>query len=239
MRQGWGCVGATIMAALMLGSAWAEEPAFEFTKVTIESNENNPEACLGFSKKLDPNPDTHYADYVKITPQVAFAARVNENRLCLGNLDYGTDYQIELAAGLPAAGGERTKTAGKIPVTIADRAPLVSISGDGYILPRGVSNGLAIGTVNVEHVKIRVLRLSDRLLASYLESHTNRRGMTVLAEPTLTPYELRLFLQDDLNLVWSGEMTVPMTRNRTVETAFPLEGIIKPDHPGAYLVIAE
>jgi uncharacterized protein YfaS (alpha-2-macroglobulin family) len=53
-----------------------------------------------------------------------------------------------------------------VDVNLGDKPSRVSISGDGYILPRNTSNGLAIHTVNVHSLKIRVLRMSDRLVPS-------------------------------------------------------------------------
>ena len=40
-------------------------------------------------------------------------------------------------------------------------------------------------------------------------------------------------------MVWSGTMDIVPDHNRTVQTAFPIASIIKPDQPGAYLVLAE
>ena len=81
-------------------------------------------------------------------------------------LRHGTDYKVTLANGLRSKSGDRTENAETVDVNFGDKPSRVSISGDGYILPRNTSNGLAIQTVNVDHLKIRVLRMSDRLVLS-------------------------------------------------------------------------
>jgi hypothetical protein len=43
----------------------------------------------------------------------------------------------------------------------------------------------------------------------------------------------------DAKLMWSGAMHIAPDRNRTVETAFPLAGVIRSDTAGAYLVLAD
>ena len=51
-------------------------------------------------------------------------------------------------------------------------------------------------------------------------------------------YELRS-RASSMTELWSGTMQTGPGRNRTVETAFPLTGIVDPAKPGAYLVLAE
>jgi len=103
--------------------------------------------------------------------------------------------------------------------------------------------------VNVDRLKIRVLRMSDRLVLSskdvmqnntengasryyYSEAHTIENG-------GLQQYQLRKLVKQKASLIWSGTMDIVRDHNRTVQTAFPLAGIIKSEQPGAYLVIAE
>jgi len=167
----------------------------------------------------------------------------------VNGLAYGTDYKVTLANGLRSKSGDRTKNAETVDVNLGDRPSRVSISGDGYILPRNTSNGLAIQTVNVDRLKIRVLRMSDRLVLSskdvlqkntengasryyYWEAHTIENG-------GLQQYQLRKLVKQKASLIWSGTMDIVRDHNRTVQTAFPLAGIIKSEQPGAYLVIAE
>lgn len=216
----------------------ADRP-FAFQRLLIETNGDASDACFRFSQPLDPRAEAHYADYLRIEPGLAPAVRVADADLCLGGLAYGTDYRITLLKGLPSRAGAHTGKDEAIEVSLGDRPSLVAISGDGFILPRDTSNGLAIQTVNVERVKIRVLRMSDRLLPSRIGRRDAWSGLPALAGEQMSRYQIRSLLQDSATLVWSGGMAIEPDHNRTVQTAFPLSRIIKPGETGAYLVIAE
>jgi uncharacterized protein YfaS (alpha-2-macroglobulin family) len=228
----------------------AQHP-FEFRRVLLDASREATEACFRFSRPLDPRAEAHYGDYVKLEPPIAIALHVVGTDLCLAGLDKGTDYSVTLAKGLPAKTGERTTQAEKIDVNLGDKPALISIAGDGYILPRNTSNGLAIQTVNIDRVKVRVLRMSDRLLTTSKDvfaSPSNdeedryyryQRNLHSLENGGLYRYQLREFVNKEASLVWSGTMDITRDHNRTVQTAFPLAGVIKSDQPGAYLVIAE
>jgi len=224
---------------------------FEFRRLILDKSSEAAEACFRFSRPLDPRAEAHYGDYVKTEPPMATALHVVGSDLCVAGLDQGTDYSVLLAKGLPAKSGERTAKAEKIDVNLGDKPALISIAGDGYILPRSTSNGLAIQTVNVDRVRVRVLRMSDRLLTTSKDVFANeandeegryyryQRNLHTLENGGLYRYQLRDLINKEASLVWSGSMAITRDHNRTVQTAFPLAGVLKADQPGAYLVIAE
>lgn len=212
---------------------------FVFRRLVLDASGDVPEACLRFSRPLDPRPEAHYADYVTIDPAVTVASRIANTDLCLSGFAYGTTYKVTLAAGLPAQSGERTDEADAVEVSLGDRPARVALSGAGYILPRASGNGIAVQTVNVERVAVHVLRMSDRLLADHLHSNNRYFDNTILGQTAINIYELRSLLRDQAVIVWSGEMAIPPDHNRSVETAFPLSKIIRDGEIGAYLVVAE
>jgi alpha-2-macroglobulin len=205
---------------------------FVFRRLVLDTSGDVPEACFRFSRSLDPRPEAHYGDYLAIEPAIAVASRIANTDLCLSGLVYGTTYKVALAAGLPSQSGERTDRGETVEVSLGDRPARVALSGAGYILPRDAGNGIAVQTVNVDRVAVHVLRMSERLLASYFDN-------AVLSETATGKYDLRALLQNQATIVWSGEMAIPPDHNRSVETAFPISKIIKPGDIGAYLVVAE
>lgn len=224
-------------AAPATGASDAEK-SFAFRRLLVNTGGDAPEACLRFSEPLDARAEAHYGDYLRVEPQTAMAVRTSDADLCLGGLDYGTAYKLTLVKGLPARSGARIGADETVEISLGDRAPLVAVSGQGFILPRAISNGLAIQTVNVDQVKIRVLRMSDRLLPTQLRG-TGWQSVTALSGEQMSRYQLRQLLRNSAALIWSGTMAVERDHNRTVETAFPLADIVKPGQLGAYLVIAE
>ena len=104
--------------------------------------------------------------------------------------------------------------------------------------------------MNVDRLKIRVLRMSDRLVLSskdMLQNNTENgasryyytQRFHTIENGGLQRYQLRELVRQEASLIWSGTMDVVRDHNRTVQTAFPLAGIIKSEQAGAYLVIAE
>jgi alpha-2-macroglobulin len=223
--------------AAAVSDAASSARLFTFRRIIMNTAGDAPEICLKFSTRLDPRAEAHYADYVAITPAVRPSIQATDQMLCVGGLAYGTDYTITLKRGLPSEAGERLAADETMPVTLGDRPPLVDISGDGFILPREVAHGLTIQTVNVQRVRIHVLRISDRLLPS-----ATRRGDNAnvqLTQSGLWGYAIRSLLQNTASIIWTGTMDVAPDHNRTVLTAFPLSQVIKPGMLGAYLVVAE
>src|SRR5262245_23884669 len=217
---------------------------FGFRRLIIATTGDAPEACFRFSRPLDPRAEARYGDYVKVEPEASTALRIANTDLCVNGLAYGTDYKVTLANGLRSKSGDRTENAETVDVNLGDRPSRVSISGDGYILPRNTSNGLAVQTVNVDRLKIRVLRMSDRLVLSSKDVFQNNTEnddyyIHTIENGGLRQYQLRELVKQEASLIWSGTMDIVRDHNRTVQTAFPLAGIIKSEQPGAYLVIAE
>ncbi|HEX5325486.1 MAG TPA: alpha-2-macroglobulin, partial [Acetobacteraceae bacterium] len=213
----------------------AAPAALAFQRLLANTGGTTAEMCFRFSQPLDPRAEAHYADYLHISPRITPAVRVDGKDLCLSGLGYGTSYTVTLLKGLPSASGARLPADQRIAVSLADRPALVAISGAGFILPRNTANGVTISTVNVDRVRIHVFRMSEPLLVTKI---AGSHGMQ-LGTDAMDAYELRDLMRRSLTAAWSGTMDVRRDHNRTVETAFPLAGIIRPDAPGAYLVVAE
>jgi hypothetical protein len=222
---------------------------FEFRRLIIDTTGEAPEACFRFSRVLDPRAEARYGDYVRVQPEASTALRIVNTDLCVNGLAYGTDYKVTLVTGLRSKSGDRTEKAETVDVNLGDKPSRVSISGDGYILPRNASNGLAIQTVNIDHLKIRVLRMSDRLLLSskdVLQNNTENgasryyymQGLHTIQNGGLQRYQLRELVKQEASLIWSGTMDIVRDHNRTVQTAFPLTGIIKSEQPGVVVRIS-
>jgi len=221
-------------------AAETAKPPLIFQHVTINASGDITEACFHFSQALDSRAEAHYGDYVAIEPTLTPSLHASGGDLCLGGLAYGTDYKITLRKGLPGKSGARTAADETVPVTLGDRAPLVAIAGDGFILPRAKGKGIAVQTVNVGSVKIHVLRMSDKLLPSQLGGASRfDYGTKLFSSESMTRYQLQDLIQSSLNPIWAGTMAVKTDHNRTVETAFPLGDIIKPGQVGAYLIVVE
>lgn len=203
---------------------------FAFQRLTIDTSKDRPEACLVFSRDLDPSGETKYADYLKIDPATPISVRVNGAALCIGGLAYADKYTVTIKAGLPSADGAKTTFDETVPVELTDRPAGISFSG-GIILPRESEGKVPVTTVNVEKVDIRVLRVGDRLLSQLSQG--------LVDETQLYSWSTDSIENEMGALAWKGTMDVEGAKNATVTTLIPLRDAIKGKKAGVYLVLAK
>ncbi|MGF1456968.1 MAG: alpha-2-macroglobulin [Alphaproteobacteria bacterium] len=212
------------------GAGEAVADRFAFSRLRVDTNGDDPEACLVFTKELDREGTVRYGDYLSITPDITPVLRVQGPLLCLGGLSFSETYSVTVRAGMPSQSGDRTPFDETVRVELKDRPAAVTF-GDGLILPREGTDGIPITTVNVETLKIRVLRIGDRILSQL------RAGM--IGRQNLREWRAREIERENAALVWSGEMDVAGERNATTRTIFPLRTVLPKDRRGAYWVLAE
>ncbi len=205
-------------------------PEFAFHRLDIDTSKPQAEACLVFTRKLDVSGKTHYEDYLSIKPQTRIVVRPTESSLCLAGLDFDKSYDVTLKAGLPAASGESLAVGETVPVTLRDKPALIRFSG-GIILPRDNAQGVPVTTINVDKLKLKVIRVGDRLL-SQIESGA-------VDETTLYSWDEQQIENGQGTLIWSGTMDVANVKNATVVTLFPIKQILKDRKPGAYVLVAD
>ena len=205
--------------------------AFRVIKVEVEAEADTARACLRFNEPIATKGDVFYGAYVRSTPALAGIVTGRGDAVCLEGLKHGETYQVSLLAGFPSDTGEKTLTDFKTNVVVPDRKPVISFSGAGYVLPREGSAGLPVTTVNLDRVKVRILKINERNLvpnldADKLTSTTGGDDVDNLASRSGS-------------LVWRGEMAIKGERNRAVTTAIPLKDILKDKGPGVYLAAVE
>jgi uncharacterized protein YfaS (alpha-2-macroglobulin family) len=207
----------------------AEAPEFAFRRLEIDTTKAQAEACLVFTRSLDASGKTHYEDYFSIDPATRVAAHVVDDRLCLAGLAFNSSYNVTLKSGLPAATGEKLTSDETVPVELRDKPSLVRFSG-GIVLPRNNAEGVPVTTVNVAKLRLKVIRVGDRLL-SQIESGT-------VDESTLYSWNDTELETSQGALVWQGTMDVNNVKNDSVVTLIPIHDILKGKPPGAYVLIA-
>ncbi|MEM9937915.1 MAG: alpha-2-macroglobulin [Pseudomonadota bacterium] len=202
---------------------------FVYTRYAPDLSEDQPRACLVFSRALDPEVD--YAIYAPLEGNDDAVYSVNGERLCLSGLSFASSYEVTLLEGLPAADGAELDREEVVSVSFEDRPPFVGFRGAGIILPRENADGLAIETVNVEKVNVTVSRINDRALVrkSLTQGVESGQGQYAYVYGDENP-------SDASSPVWSGEMDISSVKNAPVVTIFPLPDVIGTLNPGAYYV---
>lgn len=205
--------------------------AFRVTKVEIAAEADQARACLRLNEKVDNKAGITYGDYVRTSPDPGGIVTARGDTVCLDGLKHGEAYGVELLAGFPAATGEKLKETWKGRVVVPDRRQSIRFAGTGYVLPREGSAGLPVTTVNLDKVKVRLLRVNERNLVPMInaEKLTSSFGVDEVEE----------VVEQTGSLVWQGEMTISGERNRPVVTAIPLKDMLRDKGPGVYLAVVE
>ncbi|MEM9225689.1 MAG: MG2 domain-containing protein, partial [Pseudomonadota bacterium] len=202
---------------------------FVYARYEPDLTADQPQACLVFSQALDPAVD--YSVYVDFDGDVSPAYKVEGQRLCLGGLSFASSYDATLREGLPSDDGALLGREETVSISFEDRPPFVGFSGSGIILPRTDADGLAVETVNVDAVRIKVSRVNDSVLAfkSLTKGQEASEGRYAYVYGDENP-------SDVSSEIWSGTMAIDSVRNAPVVTVFPIQDVIDTLQPGAYYV---
>src|SRR5438270_6332529 len=232
------------LAAFEAGLAFTQSPpmagraeqlrrlvAFRVTKVDVQAEAEWGRACLKFNEAISRKGDLSYGSFVRSDPPLDGIVTARDDTMCLDGMKHGGTYNVEVLAGLPAATGEGLGEKFTTRVVIPDRKPQLRFSGTGYVLPKQATSGLPLTTVNVDKVKLRLLRVNERNLVPSIDAE--RLTMS------FSSYEVDEIINRTGSLVWEGEMAVAGERNRPVTTADPLKDMLHEKGPGIYLAVAE
>jgi uncharacterized protein YfaS (alpha-2-macroglobulin family) len=221
--------GVSSVTHAMLPAEMAEAPEFAFHRLEIDTTKAQPEACLVFTRNLDVSGKTHYEDYLAVDPATRIVVHPIDARLCIAGFTFNQTYNVTLKPGLPDARGEKIADSETVPVELRDAPSLVRFSG-GIVLPRDNADGVPVTTVNIDRLKLKLIRVGDRLL-SQIESGT-------VDETTLYSYDESQLESSQGAVVWTGTMDVANVKNASVVTQIPIRDMLKDEKPGAYVLIA-
>ncbi len=203
---------------------------FHIEETTVAFERDRPQICLNFSDPLQPARLVHYADYVRIAPEVPIEVLAEDRALCIEGVSHGERYTVTVLSGLPSADGERLIGDDVFARDVDEREPQVGFRGDTYILPRGGAATAPLTTVNVAEVELQLLRINDRGLMEQIVE--DRIGATV------DGYDIREIAENRGELIWQGEMAIESVANRSVTTGVPLGELVEDIAPGIYILAA-
>ena len=174
---------------------------------------------MRFNEKIATKGDVSHAAFVRGEPAFDGVVTVRGDTLCVNGLRHGETYELRLLAGFPAETGERTAETFTARIVVPDRKPSISFAGTGYVLPQRDTAGLPVTTVNLDRVKVRLLRVNERNLVPSLdaEKFTMKFNSSDVEE----------VIARTGKLVWEGEMSISGKRNTAVTTAIPLKDMLR------------
>lgn len=213
----------------------AKPDGFAFWRSRIDTSSPDALACAELTRPLDAS--KAYADYVLVSPDLGHPPAVTVNprnpaELCVGGLGLA-DHRVTLLKGLPARDGETLAANADVDFVFTEKPPYVGFAGQGVILPREESDGVAIETLNVSKLAIEVWRVADRNLV--------RKSISA-PDPTAEgeyPSDYGDDSPDDEGtIVWKGEVAVAGPMGQRATTVFPLGAVLKEMKPGGYVIKA-
>lgn len=235
--------GAVAIAALAAGFIWttgsAAEPAvadaaLPAMKVTsppeVLSDRATPLVCLRFDAALAPRQAAALESYVESPDASRLAARVRDGALCVEGLSHGGKRRIVVKTGLRGAGAVVRRDQ-VVEVDIPDRAPRITFASSGSILPRLDATGLPLETVNVDQVRLLLVRVSD---ADVIEQLREGHIATQVSYDSVGRVTSKIGRN-----IWSGILEVDGRRNEARRTAVPIREVMPEAAPGVYLAVAE
>jgi hypothetical protein len=205
--------------------------AFRVTKVEVQAEAEAARTCLRFNEQIEAKSDISYGTFVRSEPKLDGIVTARGDTLCLEGMRHGAIYNVEVLTGLPAATGEQMREKFATRIVVPDRKPQIRFSGAGYVLPKQDTSGLPVTTINVDKVKLRLLRVNERNLVPSIDAE--RLAMS------FSSYEVDEIINRTGSLVWQGEMAITGERNRAATTAIPLKDMLREKGPGIYLAVAE
>ncbi|HEV2563332.1 MAG TPA: alpha-2-macroglobulin [Rhizomicrobium sp.] len=221
--------GLSSVTHVMTPKEMAEAPEFAFRRLEIDTTKPQAEACLVFTRDLDTSGKTHYEDYLSIDPDTRVVVHALDQRLCLAGFNFNSTYNVTLKTGLPAASGEKLAEEETVPVQLSDKPALVRFGG-GIVLPRDNAEGVPVTTVNIDKLKLKIIRVGDRLL-SQIESG-------VVDQTMLYSWDETQLENNQGSVVWSGAMDVANVKNDSTVTLIPIRDLLNGKKPGAYVLVA-
>jgi uncharacterized protein YfaS (alpha-2-macroglobulin family) len=216
--------------------AGAPKPSgFAFWRSRIDTSNPDPVACAELTRPLDAT--RTYADYVLVSPDLGHTPAVSVNpknpeELCVAGMGLA-DHRVTLLKGLPAKGGETLAANADVDFVFSEKPPYVGFAGQGVILPREESDGVAIETLNVTKLAIEVWRVPDRNLVRKSISAPDPTGEGDYAGDYGDDSP-----NDEGNIVWKGDVAVSGPVGQRATTVFPLGAVLKQMKPGGYVIKA-
>jgi alpha-2-macroglobulin len=204
---------------------------FKVLEIGERSFDNAPALAVLFSHPMAA--ERRYDEFLHVSDALgavkgAWVLGKNQRMLYFPHAKPQTRYTVTVDAGLDSAAGVRLTRSRSKTFTTRKITPVVSFLSQGLLLPRDLSDGLPVVTINVPEVDIEFFRLKPSAVHRYGDWMNNSGNSSY--------YELRR-LQGMAKLVYSGRFELnPPPDARTV-SHIPVRDIAALGEPGMYLAV--
>ncbi len=200
-------------------------------KFDSEADADRPRACITFTVPVTRRPDFMAGDWVRLEPPVADVAVTREgDQLCVSGLPSGRTTRVILRAGLPGTDGLSMLKDAVLDVAMPNRAPNLGFDNRLFVLPRGQAPAVTLSSVNLSRVSLKLIRLSERNVASLL------RRMKLGDQ--VESWTAESLANEAASTVWTGQADITgYAPNKTSRTALPLPDALAASGPGLFAMM--
>ncbi|WP_426956365.1 MG2 domain-containing protein [Muricoccus radiodurans] len=201
-------------------------------RVRTEPESEPARACLTFTSPPARRTDWQPEDWVRTEPPIpGLAVTREEDEICLAGIPWGRNTRVVLRAGMPGEAGIGLRQDLPILVSMPDRQARIGFDSSAFILPRGGPARVAVATMNVPELELRLVRVTERNLLPL--NRNTRLG------DTLSGYEADEMAETWGRVVWQGKAEIPrFQRNQPMRTVLPLPDALTSSGPGLYALLA-
>lgn len=191
-----------------------------------------PALAVVFSEVLDGK--RRYGEFLEVqnrrNGRVAGSWQLSNNRrvLYFTPVEPETKYSVFVNPGLPAANGERLASAHNKTLTTRKISPGASFASQGLILPRTLSRGLPVNSVNVAEIDLDFWHIDADKTAAYLYRQNLKGQVGQYSLSQLKNYGKRVF---------SGRWQLNLKHNHRTTTLIPVQDIDALHEPGIYVAV--
>jgi alpha-2-macroglobulin len=207
--------------------------AFAVVDVSERSLDGRPALAVLFNAELKSS--RSYDRYLSVhtgadaaTVDGGWVMAEDRRALYFTDIEPEVAYQVRIRGELPDAAGRRLGADAAFDITTSRISPAYGFASQGAVLPRRVTEGLPIVTVNVDEVAIEFLRVKDESLAQFLnhyywQARTHAETLEDMARYTESAYY--------------GRFTIRGERNARTVTQIPVQDLKALREPGLYIAV--
>lgn len=206
---------AVMATALASATAAYAEPNVTVSRMLERANSTPASMCFIFSGREHVASHTdnlqQFIELKKGKPGegtiVNGAPAIDQDLLCVSNLEHGSSYELILKPGLSFVSGTKLKEAVKIPFTISDASAQIKLPYNIILPKNGTNSTFAIQTVNQPGFRLAIYKLSSRSL--------NQMNLQALLSNELRGWPLQDLLNNNAHQVY--EKVFNLTNNTTID----------------------
>lgn len=206
------------------------ERGFRIAEYKVENEAQTPRLCIQFSERIA-RTIAEPQKFIAVDGREPHAISIEGQQACVDGLAHGRRYEVLVRSGLTSETGDALPKQSELSVYVKDRAPTVRVAGRSYVLPSRGQQGLPITTINVDKVRVEILRVGDRSLVGTVANPD--------LQQRLSSYDVTTLRERTGQSIYKGMLDIASRPNEEVVTAMPVTEAIGTLKPGVYALVAE